>query len=241
MQTCGPMNCRTPHLNRSDKPRTTFGPMIWKASVKNKANLTTRQTLEAARSLAVASHGDQRYGDAPYEQHLRDVVQVLMECKADPSIPAHLHTLCAAWLHNTLDATALEADLIATNFGQEVLEIVLTVTEASGDHRRQRKLVSYPKIVLLESATCLTVATRIAKIRHALRSSPPEPILRLYLNEHSEFRDALQAEVKNNRERWLLTQDLWRAYHKVILKATRVFSQTATPSEETAREHRGLA
>jgi guanosine-3',5'-bis(diphosphate) 3'-pyrophosphohydrolase len=210
--------------------------------VKHKANLTvnltTRQTLEAARSLAVASHGDQRYGDDAYEQYLRDVVQVLMECNADPSIPAHLHTLCAAWLHNTLEATPLEPDLIATNFGQEVLEIVLAVTEAPGENRRQRKLALYPKIVLLESAVCVTVAVRIAKIRHALRSSPPEPILRLYLNEHGEFRDALQGEVQNIRERWLLTQHLWRAYHKVMLKATRAFSQGATPS--SAFEHRGV-
>jgi (p)ppGpp synthase/HD superfamily hydrolase len=66
-----------------------------------------KQLFEAARALAIAWHGEQRYAEEPYVRHL-EVVRVLVSNGADPSIPAHLDVLCAAWLHDTLEDTDLE-------------------------------------------------------------------------------------------------------------------------------------
>lgn len=42
-------------------------------------NADPKQGRERAREFAIQAHGDQRYGDRPYVEHLSAVVEVLDE------------------------------------------------------------------------------------------------------------------------------------------------------------------
>jgi guanosine-3',5'-bis(diphosphate) 3'-pyrophosphohydrolase len=177
------------------------------------------QLLESARALAIASHGEQRYADEPYERHLEEVVRVLIGNGADPSIPAHLDVLCAAWLHDTLEDTNLEPSEIEVVFGKNVLEIVQAVTDQPGANRHERHLATYPRIAELEHAVCVKLADRIANLERSMLLAGA--MLRKYLNEHAYF----VATLERNPQ-WTLTRTLWVAYRAVVSKGERLRTET---------------
>jgi guanosine-3',5'-bis(diphosphate) 3'-pyrophosphohydrolase len=179
---------------------------------------TPQQTLETARTLAVASHGEQLYADEPYERHLEEVVRVLVSNGADPSIPGHLDVLCAAWLHDTLEDTDLDPAIIEAEFGAKVLEIVRAVTDQPGMNRHERHRATYPRIAELEPDVCVKLADRIANIERSSRLAGR--MLRKYLTEHAYFVETLERAPQ-----WTLTRTLWVTYRAVVVKGERLLAQ----------------
>jgi guanosine-3',5'-bis(diphosphate) 3'-pyrophosphohydrolase len=179
---------------------------------------TPQQILESARALAVASHGEQLYADEPYERHLEEVVRVLVSNGADPSIPAHLDVLCAAWLHDTLEDTDLDQAIIEAEFGAKVLEIVQAVTDQPGANRHERHRATYPRIAELEPAVCVKLADRIANIERSSRLAGR--MLREYLAEHAYFVGTLERAPQ-----WTLTRTLWVTYRAAVVKGERLLAQ----------------
>jgi hypothetical protein len=145
----------------------------------------------------------------------------------------HLRTPCAAWLHNALLETCLEADVIAARYGQEALEVVLAVIKAPAEHQLEHQPTNYPKIVPLEAAVHVTLAVRVAKTRHALRSSLPKGILRFF---SSDFHAVFQGESINLGAPWTLTQHLWRTYQRLMLRATGAVAQSQAQGEQVTLE-----
>jgi guanosine-3',5'-bis(diphosphate) 3'-pyrophosphohydrolase len=178
---------------------------------------TPKQSLELARALAVSSHGDQLYADEPYVRHLEEVVRVLISNGADPSIPAHLDVLCAAWLHDTLEDTDLEPSRIESVFGSKVLEIVQAVTDQPGSSRHERHLATYPRIALLEAAVCVKLADRIANLERSMLLVGR--MLRKYLDESPYFVETLEQDPQ-----WTLTRTLWSAYRAAVAKGERLIA-----------------
>jgi guanosine-3',5'-bis(diphosphate) 3'-pyrophosphohydrolase len=181
--------------------------------------ITPQQILELARALAVASHGEQLYADEPYVHHLEEVVRVLISNGADPSIPAHLEVLCAAWLHDTLEDTEIDPSRIETEFGLKVLEIVKAVTDQPGANRHERHRATYPRIAELEAAVCVKLADRIANIERS--SLLAGRMLRKYLDENTYFVETLERTPQ-----WTLTRTLWNSYRTVITKGERLLTQS---------------
>jgi guanosine-3',5'-bis(diphosphate) 3'-pyrophosphohydrolase len=179
---------------------------------------TPKQTLESARALAVASHGEQLYADEPYERHLEEVVRVLVSNGADPGIPAHLDVLCAAWLHDTLEDTDLDPAIIEAEFGMKVLEIVQAVTDQPGTNRHERHRATYPRIAELEPAVCVKLADRIATIERSSRLAGR--MLRKCLVEHAYFVETLEQSPQ-----WTLTRTLWVTYRAAVVKGERLLVQ----------------
>ena len=66
----------------------------------------TKKQLEAsAVRMALISHGNQRYGDLPYQMHLEHVQAILTRFGLD----SEENLVIAAWLHDTLEDTPLTA------------------------------------------------------------------------------------------------------------------------------------
>lgn len=147
-----------------------------------------------AQEVAIAAHGEQRYGALPYEHHLRGVVEVLQRNGASLDDPATAPLLVAGWLHDVLEDTPLMREDLKAQFGPEVAELVWRVTDEPGASREDRKPATYRKTRENEQAIVLKLADRIANVEEGIASRSNK--LGMYRREQGEFagilRDASQ-------------------------------------------------
>jgi (p)ppGpp synthase/HD superfamily hydrolase len=143
-----------------------------------------------ARIFAVERHGEQKYGDRPYEEHLCAVVVMLCTYGFDGRYPE----LCAAgWCHDVVEDTATTIAEVRERFGVEVARLVWAVTNEPGKNRKERALATYPKIRAAGShAVTLKLCDRIANVEASRRSEDSK--LSMYRKEHTAFREALFSE-----------------------------------------------
>ena len=143
--------------------------------------------LENAREFAIAAHGDQRYGDGPYQVHLAAVAAVLdrFGIATDPLRQA-------AWLHDTVEDTDTTREQIAERFGDHVAALVWAVTNEAGPNRRARNAATYPKIARQPGAVLLKLADRIANVESCIASGDRR--LSMYAREYPGFRAALRSD-----------------------------------------------
>jgi (p)ppGpp synthase/HD superfamily hydrolase len=155
-----------------------------------------KQHFEQARELAIAAHGDQKYGEKPYEHHLQAVVDVLIRFGASLNNETTAPLLVAGWLHDSLEDTALTRIEVETRFGSEVAELVWRVTDEPGATRKERKPATYRKTRENQAAIILKLADRIANVEASLASK--SGLLRMYQREHAEFKQALKPMSNND-------------------------------------------
>jgi (p)ppGpp synthase/HD superfamily hydrolase len=133
-----------------------------------------------AREFAKVAHGEQKYGSLPYIVHL-DTVASLAEEVGRPEL------IEAAYLHDVLEDTSVTREAVAEVFGEEVARLVVAVTDEAGKTRKERHLVTYPKVREAgEAAVMLKLLDRLANV-----SSPHPSLLAMYRSEHEVFREAL--------------------------------------------------
>jgi (p)ppGpp synthase/HD superfamily hydrolase len=137
-----------------------------------------------ARAFAIAAHGDQRYGDAPYEVHLAAVRQVLQDFGHDGDLAV------AAWLHDAVEDTGVTREAVEAEFGASVAALVWAVTGV-GANRKERSLAAYAKMQALPRAVTLKLADRIANSEASARNNPR--LHGIYRDELPAFRAALGA------------------------------------------------
>ncbi len=172
--------------------------------------------FEKARELAIASHGDQPYGDKPYAHHLQAVVDVLTRFGASLDDGATAPLLIAAWLHDSLEDTDLTREEVEQRFGPEVAELVWRVTDEPGATRKERKPATYRKTRESDRAITLKLADRIANIESSLESN--SGLLRMYRREYDEFKSALEPASTSE-----LSRSMWAHLHQLL-------TPSATPS-----------
>ena len=148
------------------------------------------QLFEEARQIAIAAHADQLYGDKPYAYHLQAVVDILKRFGAKLEDATTAPLLIAAWLHDSLEDTALTRAEVEQRFGGEVAELVWRVTDEPGATRKERKPATYRKTRENETAIVLKLADRIANVEASLESGGR--LLQMYRGEQAEFKLALQ-------------------------------------------------
>lgn len=168
--------------------------------------------FERARRIAVEAHGEQRYGDEPYEHHLAAVVAVLQRFGANHDDAESAALLVAAWLHDALEDTALARNNVEREFGGEIAELVWRVTDEPGQNRKARKAATLPKIAESESAIILKLADRIANVEAAEQNN--SGLFEMYRREHAEFAAALQAQSKSER-----SKRMWRHLSRLLSAA----------------------
>lgn len=170
--------------------------------------------LVSARNFAVQAHGEQKYGNVPYVNHLDNVVSILREFGySDKPI------LVAGLLHDCLEDTVTEPNAIRDNFGQDVLTMVAFCTDEEGADRKTRKKKTYERMsraletapnsdqVILQNAVAVKLADRLSNIRACARDGN-ERLLNIYRNEHAIFHQTLYIEK--------IHDTFWQAFSKYL-------------------------
>lgn len=141
-------------------------------------------TGPTAREFAIAAHGDQKYNDEPYAEHLLQVVTVLHRYDIND-----LTVLQAAWLHDVIEDTPVSYLTLLGVFGAGIANLVWAVTNEPGKNRKERFAATYPKIEHKPQAILLKLADRIANTERSYFDG--SRFLEMYREEYPAFRDAL--------------------------------------------------
>lgn len=142
-----------------------------------------------AREFAIKAHGDQRYGNLPYEAHLHDVRMVIIRFALNLANGTLSDLLNAAWLHDVMEDTPIKLSSIIQQFGTEVARMVWAVT-GIGANRKERNASAYRKIREYGlPAVILKLADRIANTEHSITHQTRH--LEMYRREFPEFEAAL--------------------------------------------------
>ena len=138
-----------------------------------------------AMKFAIRAHGDQKYGPYPYVYHLVMVDEVLNKF----GWYAEEHR-AAAYLHDILEDTKITKEELEKEFGLTISSLVYLVTNEPGKNRKEKHEKTYPKIRTSSLATVLKIADRIANVRFSIETE--SPLLKMYKEEHEEFKKILQ-------------------------------------------------
>jgi guanosine-3',5'-bis(diphosphate) 3'-pyrophosphohydrolase len=119
-----------------------------------------------ARSFAKKKHTGQlrKNGKTTTFSHLKDVVKNLKKMKIIDK-----DTICAAWLHDTIEDTDTDFDSIKNRFGKNVADIVVSVTKDNRLPRKQRE-IKYAKD--LKSSSVKAKLVKIADILANVNDAP---------------------------------------------------------------------
>jgi guanosine-3',5'-bis(diphosphate) 3'-pyrophosphohydrolase len=154
-----------------------------------------------ARALALAAHGDQRYGAEPYRVHLEHVEEVVRRYPHSAAMRA------AAWLHDAVEDTSLTLDQVTAAVGAEVAAMVAAVTDEPGATRAERKPRTLAKLGQASpDARALKLADRIANLESAHRSGRAD-LVAMYRKEHLAFRGALRRDGEHTAQ-WTVLDEL---------------------------------
>ena len=129
--------------------------------------------LIKAISFAAHKHKDQRRKDkeaSPYINHPISLAKTLIDfgCISDINI------ICAALLHDTVEDTETTPEEIIENFGSEINEIVMEVTDDKSMSKGSRKQAQIDHATSLSSqAKAVKLADKICNLRDVSESPPP--------------------------------------------------------------------
>lgn len=146
----------------------------------------------AAREFAIAAHGDQRYGDAPYAVHLAAVVAIV---GALPSAASAPELAAVAWLHDVIEDTVVDEAALRGRFGGVIAAAVELLSDPPAANRRARKELLHRRLAALDPAEASARAALIVKaadrLANARASAERASLLAMYRGEHREFRAAV--------------------------------------------------
>ena len=139
---------------------------------------------DRARMFAEVAHAGQVYAEeVAYSHHTNCVVEVLKRFGfTDPVM------LCAGSLHDVIEDTNRSYNDVKSRFGEDVAELVYTVTNELGRNRKERNEKTYPKIRGNYRATALKLADRIANVEYSSANGGKQD---MYMKEYSSFKAAL--------------------------------------------------
>lgn len=127
--------------------------------------------ITSAADFAAQAHANQRRkGEAaePYFNHLAQVANLVADAGADAEL------IAAAYLHDAIEDQSIPADAIAQRFGNDVLQLVLEVTDDKSLPTAQRKAAQLAHAhTLSRRAQMLKIADKISNLSSLLLSPPP--------------------------------------------------------------------
>ena len=143
-----------------------------------KTHLLKTPELESAALLALTHHSGMMYGDAPYTDHLYEVLKEVSELR-----PEDNEMQVAALLHDAVEDTTLGLEAIWTRYGDRVTNLIDAVTSCRGSRNDRHKfmirsLQKYPDAIPLK------LADRVCNVRNCWESK--NTLLFAY---HREYRD----------------------------------------------------
>ena len=137
----------------------------------------TEEMVLNAKKFAQDKHKNQKRNDGvtPYVVHLEGVVNRLKNLGISDK-----ESLCAAWLHDILEATDVTFDQINERFGREVAVIVLSLTK---DQKIPKKDRETQYINQLKNASFQTKIIKLCDISANLKDLSNAPISKTQKNK----------------------------------------------------------
>ena len=124
--------------------------------------------IRKAYGFAKAQHGDQlRKSGEPYIIHPVQVAYILSDLGLDDS------TICAALLHDTVEDTSVTKQDLATEFGEEIAELVDGVTKLSKlqyASMEEQQVENYRKMFLAMGKDIRVILIKLADRLHNMRT-----------------------------------------------------------------------
>ena len=136
--------------------------------------------VERAATLARLAHAGQRYNDTPYTAHLETVAAVLREHGVDDP-----ELIAAAWLHDVVEDTPVDASAITEEFGARVGAIVSAVSLPDLPDPEAARRDSWTRIAATPAAVVVKLGDRVANVRAG------GPKSRKYVGQQAAFRGIL--------------------------------------------------
>jgi (p)ppGpp synthase/HD superfamily hydrolase len=164
-----------------------------------------KRQFDKAEMLAVKMHALQDYDGFPYQKHLNDVKQVLLDHGYELN---GIECVCAM-LHDILEDCPVSYNDIKKQFGEEVAEVVYCVTDELGRDRKERKIKTYSKIRSNPKAIVIKLADRIANIKNSIEMQ--HSMLNRYIEEQEEFKKQLFEPLADAK-----TLSLWETLESII-------------------------
>jgi len=150
--------------------------------------------IERAKKFALNAHKDQMHGSVPISVHLEAV-----STKASDEAPKYFdpqynerkveNIIAAAWLHDTIEDTSVTAFDLYHEFGIDVSNIVVGVTDSSGKNRMERHLNTYYRTRRDERAVFVKMCDRWHN--HKRSTERAERFMEMYHREYLYFKFAL--------------------------------------------------
>lgn len=138
---------------------------------------------------AIEAHGDQQYGDKPYEVHLKAVAEVMKHFGYDT-----YEWQAAAWLHDTIEDTNVCYEDLEGIFGENVAKLVWACT-GEGRNRKERQACIIKRLHEHKRACPLKLADRIANLEAAIQEKNVSGKFHMYFKELSVFEKAVRKHV----------------------------------------------
>ena len=127
--------------------------------------LVTRAAEFAAR--AHARHRRKDAGQTPYVNHLAHVARLLAEAGCDANLVA------AGYLHDTIEDVRISHGALVSEFGQDIADLVLAVTDDKKQRWQKRKKAQIDRAAdATPRVAALKLADKISNL-HSLRDAPP--------------------------------------------------------------------
>lgn len=141
--------------------------------------------IKKAMEFASKAHSNKTYDEFPYFKHLQDVYNVLLSTHYKDNEDL----LCAAFLHDCMEDTGVSYSDLKKSFNENIAEIVFCVTDSNdGRNRKEKKLLTYPKIASNPDAIVIKLADRIANMEHSLKQGRDSGFFEMYREEYKLFR-----------------------------------------------------
>jgi (p)ppGpp synthase/HD superfamily hydrolase len=146
------------------------------------------ERVKKAREMAVKAHGQQMYGTHPYVVHLDMVAELVRPFGEEAEV--------VAYLHDTLEDTALPHEEVGNAFGPLVRACVEAMTDSKGATRKERKNATYERLGAITAeepvslALLVKAADRLANVRSCVKDGN-ESLLAMYRGENEAFRAAV--------------------------------------------------
>lgn len=152
--------------------RTTEGQIADTLDSGDDASAEGLPMLARALRFAAHKHRDQRRKDAGASPYINHPIELLWILTEEAGIDC-TEVLCAAVLHDTIEDTETSAEELRANFGQDVCDIVLAVTDDKALAKAERKRQQVRRAASARhEARLVKLADKIANLRD-LSQHPP--------------------------------------------------------------------
>ena len=98
--------------------------------------------------------------------------------------------IAAAWAHDLIEDAQVSYNDVKINIGQEAADIAYDVTDELGKNRRERSLMTLPKIAKNPLAIYVKLADRISNTTYSKENGTP--MYKMYKKEYPFFRASLK-------------------------------------------------